>query len=511
MKSFRIRIIFWTSVIAGAVMLGFGIAGNLAFKHIKERQVDDTLRAMVGRATPPPSHNRYWNRFGPIMQAELENRFGADVVVAVYGREGAAERDGLNAPAPEFRIESWGELESLYANESDLPAAIGLFDPSDERGRGPPVGPGGFDGRDRGGRVDLHLPSIKRFSMVSAEKGDHWRIALAENQGFNVLVGVNFEKVREDTALMRKAFLIAFPVALLAMAACIWIFVTKAISPVRKLSHTIASVSAKSLGARVDSSGEYSEFAALIDHFNGMLERLERSFTQATRFSADAAHELKTPLAILQGQLEVALQRAGDGSSEQELLGGLLEETHRLKSITRKLLILAKADAGTLEIQRERVDLKRLVAETLELAREDDPGVDLQFTTLGENFDSLCDDTLCRQILNNLVGNALKYRMPRQSPVAVRLVSSAELIALEVSNRCESLGPEVRSRLFDRFIRGDAARNRSVDGTGLGLSLSLEFAKAQGGRLLIVEGTQVDELCVRLELPIFRSEELAPD
>ncbi len=505
MKSFRIRIIFWTSVIAGTVMLGFGIAGNLAFRHIKEKQVDDILRGMVDRASPPPSHLRYWNRFGPVMHAELENRFGADVVVVAYGREEELDGDDSDSLTPEYRIESWGELKSLYASESDLPAVVGLFDPSDDHGRGPPLGPGGFDGRDRGGRVDLRPPSVRRFSMVSAEKGDHWRIALAENEGYNVLIGVNFEKVREDTALMRKAFAIAFPVALLAMAGCIWIFVTKAISPVRKLSHTIASVSAKSLGARVESSGEYSEFAALIDHFNGMLERLERSFSQATRFSADAAHELKTPLAILQGQLEVALQRAGDGSGEQELLGGLLEETHRLKSITRKLLILAKADAGTLEIQRERVDLKRLVAETVELAREDDPEVDLEFTTVGENFDSLCDDTLCRQILNNLIGNALKYRMPRQSEVAVRLISSDELLALEVANRCESLDPEMRSRLFDRFIRGDAARNRSVDGTGLGLSLSLEFAKAQGGRLLFVEGTQSDELCVRLELPVFRS------
>ncbi len=494
----------WTTVIAGTVMLGFGIAGNLAFKHIKVKQVDDMLHRIVDRAPPPPTHGRYWNRFGDSSHPEFERRMGADFVFAIYGKEKRPEGDG-DIKADELILSSWGKFSSLFPNESDLPKVTGRFDPFEDRGRGPPMGPGGGNPRDRGGRSEAKPPETSAFSMISVEDGSHWRLAQANYRGFNVIAGVNFEKVHEDTALMRNAFAVAFPIALIAMAACIWIFVTKAISPVRRLSETIASVSAKSLGARVDSSGEYEEFASLIDHFNSMLGRLEGSFTQATRFSADAAHELKTPLAILQGQLEVALQQAEDDSDAQRLLGGLLEETHRLKSITRKLLILAKADAGTLEIQPARVDLQKLVLEVVELAREDDPAVDLDFVAEGESFGSLCDETLSRQILNNLIGNALKYRAPSDSEVAVRLASSGGLVVVEVSNHCEPMREETRSRLFDRFIRGDAARNRSVDGTGLGLSLSLEFAKAQNGRLRLVEVEASDRMLVRLELPKFSS------
>ncbi|MDQ8182473.1 ATP-binding protein [Pelagicoccus sp. SDUM812005] len=513
MKSFRLRIILWTSVIAGAVMLGFGIAGNLAFKHVKQRQVDDLLQLMIERGTPPPSHERFWNRFGEDALVELENRVGADAVLVVYGRL-RAEPDQDPAEKGALTIRSWGKLENLYPSEADLPPVKGRFEPNEERGRGPLLAPGlpGLGGgRERGGRSEQRPPETVAYDLVSSEDGSHWRMARAEYRGFNVLLGVNFEKVREDTVLMRNAFAIAFPVALLAMAACIWIFVTKAISPVRRLSDTIESVSAKSLGARLESDGEYSEFAVLIEHFNRMLERLESSFTQATRFSADAAHELKTPLAILQGQLEVALQQAEDRSDAQRLLGGLLEETQRLKSITRKLLILAKADAGTLEIQAERVDLKALVREVVELAREDDPSASLRLEADGERFESLCDETLSRQILNNLVGNALKYRIPEDAEVTIRLSRQGGFVRVEVINPCAAMDADTRSRLFDRFIRGDAARNRSVDGTGLGLSLSLEFAKAQAGKLSLVDSGAADRMQVRLELPAIDASDVAAD
>ncbi|MBD5779697.1 HAMP domain-containing protein [Pelagicoccus sp. NFK12] len=508
MKSFRLRIILWTSVIAGAVMLAFGIAGNLAFKHIKQGQVDDFLRIMVERAHPPPSHARYWNRFGPEAVKELQKRFGTEVFIAAYGREDVGEQ-----AASELTVVSWGQFEELFLDRSALPRSEGSYDPFEDRPRGSPSGPGGFNGRERGFRMEQARPEMQFLSWVREGDGSHWRIAAVKLRGYNVLVGVNYETIREDTALMRNAFAIAFPVALAAMAACIWIFVTKAISPVRRLSDTIASVSAQSLAARVDSSGEYSEFASLIEHFNGMLERLERSFTQATRFSADAAHELKTPLAILQGQLEVALQQAEDRSDAQRLLGGLLEETHRLKSITRKLLILAKADAGTLEIQAERVDLAQLVEDVVELARDDEPEAKLRFevSPSEQKLESLCDETLSRQILNNLVGNALKYRMPRESVVTVRLEAIGDMIAVEVANRCEPMDSDTRSRLFDRFIRGDAARNRAVDGAGLGLSLSLEFARAQGGQLSIVGDDPADLLRIQLQLPAYRGSRSAAD
>lgn len=500
MKSFRVRIIVWTTVIAGTVMLGFGIAGNIAFQQIKAKQVEDSLVLFSDRFTPPPAHDRFWDRFGAEGAAELEDRLGAEVVFAVYGKEvGAAE-------GRDYQLVSWGKFRELFVDNEELPPVDGVYDPLDDRNRGPvgrlSRGFGAGPERDRSRRLSEEQPRPTILSRVSSVDGSHWRLSLTKFKGYNFLIGVNIENVREDSALMRRAFAIAFPLALGAMALSIWIFVTKAIKPVRRLSGAIESVSAKSLGARLESDGEYEEFSSLIIHFNGMLDRLERSFTQATRFSADAAHELKTPLAILQGQLEVALQEAPDDSDQQRQLASLLEEAHRLKSITRKLLILAKADAGTLEAQIESVDIKELLNELVSMTREDTPGLSIELEADGFESKARCDETLTRQILNNLIGNACKYRSPLDSTVTVSLSSTHDFARIEIANCCQAIDPETRSRLFDRFIRGNAARDRSDDGTGLGLSLSLEFARAQQSQLSLLEADDECRVCMRLDLPL---------
>ncbi|MBK1876523.1 ATP-binding protein [Pelagicoccus mobilis] len=503
MKSFRARIVIWTSVVAGLVMLGFGIAGNFAFEKIKLRQVDDSMHIFVARVAAPPTHSRYWDRMGGEIRSELEHRFGADAVVAVYGYRESDETEGEKK---RFEVVTWGDLKGLFEDESALPLVDGLFDPNAQAARFGPPGPEGPGGRNRGRspRVLAPPPLVESFSVKHGESGDLWRVSFAKHRGFNVLFAVNYEKVREDTVLMRRSFAVVFPIALIAMGASIWFFVTKAIRPVGQLSAAIENVSAQRLDARLSKEGVYSEFSSLIEHFNGMLERLERSFTQATRFSADAAHELKTPLAILQGQLEVALQNTEDGSEQQGLLAGLLEETHRLKAITRKLLILAKADAGTLEVQREKIDLRQRLKEWVELAEEDDPSARIVLDAEGAAGGFAAgDDTLIRQILNNLIGNALKYRSPREEAIRVELRRLNGRFQVEIENSCEPLSVEARGRLFDRFVRADAARNRSEDGTGLGLSLSLEFAKAQGGSLEQVDASDERRLRMRLTLPEF--------
>ncbi|MBC2605395.1 sensor histidine kinase [Pelagicoccus albus] len=494
MKSFRLRIILWTTIIAGAVMLGFGVAGNIAFEKMKLRQVDESLSLFVARLPFPPNHKWFWDRAGEDVRQELERHLGSDAMVASYGTRNIVE-EGEDP----VLLTSKGDFEALFPDQSSLPATNGYLEMEPE-GPGPEGGPP--RGKSRRNGAPLGRPEFSSTFVESSVDGERWRVSVATYPGFNVLTAVNYEKIRRDTALMRSSFAVAFPIALLAMAASIWFFVTRAIRPVARLSTAIEKVSAKSLNARLENEGAYSEFASLIDHFNLMLQRLDRSFTQATRFSADAAHELKTPLAILQGQLEVALQEADDDSKQQRLLGGLLEETHRLKSITRKLLILAKADAGSLETQLERVDLRSLTEDLVELASEDDPGANIRLEyEKGIDYTAKCDETLTRQILNNLIGNSLKYRIPQGSEVLIELQREEGSLRVEVSNRCEALGADIRSRLFDRFIRADNSRSRSEDGTGLGLSLSLEFAKAQGGQLSLVEGTEENELKVRFELP----------
>jgi signal transduction histidine kinase len=233
--------------------------------------------------------------------------------------------------------------------------------------------------------------------------------------------------------------------------------------------------------------GEDKEFAGLIEVFNSMLARLDRSFKQASRFSADAAHELKTPLAIVQGQLERAIGQVEDGSPMQANLTSILDEVQRLSTISRKLLLLSQADAGRLSISGAPFDmtaaLQDLLEDTCMLAPHLQVNADIapQLTVQG-------DASLLRQVLHNLISNAIKYNTPpagAQGWIAIQAKRRLNGIEVTVSNASEGIAPDLRDKVFERFFRVDSAHSRAVEGVGLGLSVSREIARAHGGDLTL--------------------------
>jgi signal transduction histidine kinase len=253
---------------------------------------------------------------------------------------------------------------------------------------------------------------------------------------------------------------------------------------IQRLTATIRRVTAQGLDQRIPTGPEDRDFTGLIAVFNEMLERLERSFKQASRFSADAAHELRTPLTILQGQIERAMNQAEAGSPMQTTLGGILDEVRRLSSISRKLLLLSQADAGRLRLQRTSFDLlseldglvedARMMAPGLAITSEIKPGINVE-----------ADADLFRQVLVNLISNALKYNI-ENGWVKVVTFQSHEQLSIVISNSAKGLPIEARDKLFERFYRVDSSHNRTIDGTGLGLSLSREIVRAHGGELSLL-------------------------
>ena len=262
-----------------------------------------------------------------------------------------------------------------------------------------------------------------------------------------------------------------------------WLIGQVALRPVNVIARTAESVTAKHLDARIPVAEADAEFRRLIVLINGMLERLERSFRQATRFSADAAHELKTPLAILQAYIERGLQRAPDGSAEQHECAEQLEEVQRLKVILRKLLLLSQADAGQLPLIVADINLASLVRAALDDVQMMAPGccVSLQappeITVPG-------DADLLGQAIENIVSNAVKFGESGR-PIGLELTLRGERAVLAVSNKGNPIPASEQARIFDRFYRADQSRSRKIEGTGLGLSLAREIARAHGGDLML--------------------------
>jgi two-component system, OmpR family, heavy metal sensor histidine kinase CusS len=231
-----------------------------------------------------------------------------------------------------------------------------------------------------------------------------------------------------------------------------------------------------------------------------MMDRLEASFRQATRFSADASHELKTPLAVMQGELENALQAATPGSPEQQLFTHLLEETQRLKTITRSLLLLAQADAGQLKLALEPVDWSGELGSLLEDARALGADLGLRFDVQLQPDQHIgADRGLLRAALFNLITNAVKYNVPH-GRVEIRTAADPDQIRLRIGNTGPGIPPADQPKIFDRFFRVSRTGVARGDGIGLGLSLAREIVRAHGGELALQESA-AGWTCFQLQLP----------
>jgi two-component system, OmpR family, heavy metal sensor histidine kinase CusS len=262
------------------------------------------------------------------------------------------------------------------------------------------------------------------------------------------------------------------------------------------LHDAMHGVTGNALNLRLSAQGEDHEFAELIDAYNTMLQRLETSFHQASRFSADAAHELRTPLTILQGRIEQAVNTSDRRSIQSDLID-MLDEVGRMSAITRKLLLLSRADAGSLALHLEPINLTELLDTLIadaQLLVEDQ----LLQSAIDKNLEIEGDEILLRQLFNNLISNAVRY-----CPAGGWIKVSARLLpgGIEVlfANRSHPIAAEDRGRFFDRFYRGDAAHNRQIDGSGLGLSLAREIARAHGGDLTLL-ASPMDEVTLKLWL-----------
>ena len=319
------------------------------------------------------------------------------------------------------------------------------------------------------------------------------------NEQVLLVIGTDLAGFQAEIRRVRNICLVAAPAALLLLAVVGWLLARQALRPVKVLTRVAGGITAAGLNQRVPAMSADREFQSLIDVINAMLARIERSYRQATRFSADAAHELKTPLTILQGQLEQAVQNAPGGSREQRTYAELLEETQRLKGIIRKLLLLAQADAGQLRLNMQRLDLSGLVQDVGDDIRVQAPDVKLEIDAAA-GVRVTGDADLLNQAIRNLAGNAMKFNDERRV-IRIALRATARQAVLSVANTGPGIPDGERDRLFDRFYRADKARNRHVDGVGLGLSLAREIARAHGGDLTLA-GSDADLTIFTLNLPL---------
>jgi signal transduction histidine kinase len=324
-----------------------------------------------------------------------------------------------------------------------------------------------------------------RGPVFSTASVDHkrWRIVGIGNEAINIFIVMNLAPFSSEFHRFINFFLIAMPVAILLLACGGWLIARRALRPVSIITDIADGITTRALDQRIPKTEADKEFARLVDVINGMLARLEKSFHQAVRFSGDAAHELKTPLTILQGELEQALQEEPVGSEAQQRYGVLLEEVQRLVTITRKLLLLSQADSGQMRLNLEPFCLSSAIETMCDDVAILAPDIVLD-KAIQPNLHVMADSDLMNQAIYNLITNAVKYNR-KDGWIKLVLQPERNMVKFTISNSGEDIPHSDQSRIFDRFFRVSKSRDRMVDGVGLGLSLAREIVLAHKGELFL--------------------------
>jgi two-component system OmpR family sensor kinase len=296
--------------------------------------------------------------------------------------------------------------------------------------------------------------------------------------------------IDQPLASVRLALLVAAPLAVLLSALGGYWLAGRALAPVDQVTRMAREIEAGSLSRRLPAPRADDEIGRLVGTLNQMIARLESSFEAMKRFTADASHELRSPLANMRGAIDVVLGRPREEEEYRRVLSSLGEDVDRLRSIVEDLLVLARADAGRIRLERAPLRLDVLAAEVVEsfVPAASARGVSIS-AEQGPPVLVIGDERWLRQLVANLVGNAVKFSSAgaaAQTPAAVvvEVATAGGEASLRVADTGPGIPEEAFGHIFERFYRADAARAyQGVDGCGLGLAIAAWIAEAQGGKI----------------------------
>lgn len=257
--------------------------------------------------------------------------------------------------------------------------------------------------------------------------------------------------------------------------------IRQGLAPVGRIARTAEQVSASRLERHIPLEDTPPELVGLVQSFNGMLERLADSFRRLTEFSADLAHELRTPVHNLLGHAQVALSRPRTAEEYRVVLETMVEDGERLARTVRDMLFLAQADNASLVLARQQVDLRSELEGVVSFfqALAEERGIEVVTEGAGT---IVADRSMVQRAVSNLLSNALRHAHAGGT-VKIKLQRERKEAVLEISNTGDPIAPERLGRIFDRFYRADHSRSDETGGTGLGLAIVRSIMALHNGRV----------------------------
>jgi two-component system OmpR family sensor kinase len=312
-------------------------------------------------------------------------------------------------------------------------------------------------------------------------------------------------EIDEPLRFLRLSLILLVPIAIAIAALGGYWMAGRALAPVDRITKQAQAIEAQNLASRIPHPGPDDELGRLVDTLNQMFGRLEHAFEGMKRFTSDASHELRSPLAIMRSTIDVALSHPRSREEYRASLDSLGEEVDRLRRISSDLLLLARADAGRLDLEMVPVRLDLLAREVVEAFQPVAQHKSISLRgSLDEAITVVGDERWLRQVMANLLDNALKFTPP-DGEVHVDIQADAKETRVTILDTGPGIPEEHLPRIFERFFQGDPARTRDEkQGTGLGLAISAWIVEAHGGILTATNRTEVTGCRMTLDIPSLR-------
>jgi heavy metal sensor kinase len=491
-KSIRWQLQIWYGLILVAVLVGFGLTAYQLDSGREFGRVDNDLHRHFSAVAdalhphgPPPGERPPFegpppDRFSPDLPpangsvGEDRQRHGPHSLkdFVLPPRVALLFETNQNSAVPDFFLQLRDQQGQLIVQRGVLPEHLSL--PT------PPPAPA-----DHAGPGEPHMPMVTlsgQYRVLSAT------LPGGENIAIGCSISAEAKEMRESALTL---ILVGLAILVFGLAGGWWM-VSRAIQPIADISRTAVKISAGDLSQRInvaETGGELGQLAAVL---NSTFDRLETAFAQQQRFTADAAHELRTPVAVIITQTQMALNRDRSAADYKATLEACQRAAQRMRRLIESLLELARFDAGQETLKKVAFDLAPIVEDSLHLVQPlaGDKGVKL-FTDL-HSVKIIGDPDRLGQVIVNLLTNAIQYNHPG-GEAHVSLHVEKLVAQISVTNTGPGINAEDLPRVTERFFRAD--KSRSTGGNGLGLSICRAIAAAHSGTLEITsdpaQGTTV--------------------
>jgi heavy metal sensor kinase len=328
------------------------------------------------------------------------------------------------------------------------------------------------------------------FSDAEAYDGRKFRFinkVMPSEEGHVVVLhlGRALDQLTEILDEYMRIYLWSVPLVLVVAGGVGWFLAVHALSPFEEVARTAEQITSEKLNTQIENPHKEEEVQRLVQSFNSMVARLRQSFDQMRRFNADVAHELRTPLAIMQGESEIALRSESLPEDIRTVLISNLEELMRLTRIVNDILMLSEVEAGAQVLATAPIDLKPLIGDLADqmqvLALE--RNLEIQVRELPEAIVE-ADDLWMRRAVLNLLDNAIKYSR-EGGKIQIAMANEAGKVRINIRDEGIGISEQDQLHIFDRLFRADRARNRRNGGSGLGLALVKWVVEAHRGKITV--------------------------